>query len=181
MIRFCRARDEPGVDVIDMRVEAEQPFCRLSFDYQHGQIPVPGLKNMYAESVTGAFEGLRLIGKVGQPGKINCGYFVGAGRPRELKSGEWCAGHSYRGRSVNLSNARRYILVPAYLWVLANKVPGVTAKVMKQASLRTIGLYDGYVSADLNAEAPLSAAAIMAAYLNGALNDLLSGEPIHDQ
>jgi len=181
MIRFCRTSDVSDVDVIDMRFNARQPYCRLNFDYQHGQIPVPGLRGMYAESVTGILEGLRLVGPTGRPGKVNCGYFVGAGRPRPLKTGQWCSGYSYKGRAVNLAEARRLLIIPSYQWVLANKVQAVVAKISKLARVRAVGLYDGYGSADLHVDARLSAAAVLTAYLNGELRQLLQGLPIYEQ
>lgn len=180
MIRFCRQPDEPGVDVIDMRPDAEQPFCRLHFDYQHGQIPVPGMRGTYSESVTGLMEGLRLVGRPGLPGKVNLGYFVGPGRIRNVPPTHRCSGFRYCGRAVGLEDARRIILIPAYLWLLSNRVQGIVRRIQKQAEKRVTGLYDGVTSSDLSSPCRLSAAAILAAHLNGELADLKAGWAVHD-
>ena len=123
-----RPEKPPNAKAIDISTDAEIPWDRLSPTYQHGQIPVPGLHRMFTESVQGAFEGLKLIGKIGQPGKINPGYFTGPGRVRELKNKEWLVGWSYHGLRVSLPDAYRYILIPTYLWMLQNKAYAVLAR-----------------------------------------------------
>jgi len=180
MIRFCREPQEPGVHVVDMRVTAQQPFCRLSFDYQHGQIPVLCMTGMYSESVTGIMEGLKMVGRHGMSGHVNVGYFVGAGRERVIKDDEWLTGYHYRGRAVSTLEARRCILIPQYAWVLAHRVGDVVALLRKSAKARTIGLYDGNPSADLTAPEPVSAAALLAAYLTGRLHDFEEGHSCLD-
>lgn len=180
MIRFCRSLDAQDVLVLDIRSTAEHPYCCLSFDYQHGQIPVPGLRGNYGESVTGIFEALRLIGPIGKPGRINYGYFAGPGRERSCRMGEWMTGWSYYGRCVDIFEARRQILIPAYRWVLENKAAAACFKVRKLASQRAIGLYDGHESANIRAPERLSAAAILTAYLDDRLDLFLDGKFVLD-
>ena len=180
MIRFCREKDE-AEPVIDISQQGEHPFCMLSFDYQHGRIPVPGLDGMFSESVTGVLEGLRLVSRRGLPGKVDFGYFVGPGRERPVKSGYWATGYSYRGRCVDLAEARRRILIPAYLWVLSHKAGAALSKVRKRADQHDVWLWDGYPSCEINAPERLSAAATLAAYLCGQLQHLQDGDPIFSQ
>lgn len=170
------AEDIPSIDVSD---DAEPPWERLSPNYQHGQIPIPGMPRMLTECVQGAMEGLKLISKQGLPGKLNPGYFVGPGREREVKADEWLLGWSYEGRRLSLPEARRLIFIPAYVWTLQNKTHGVLAK------LKLLGrkhdedgldlvVYDGVPGDDLDDyETPLSAAAILVAYANDQLAELL--------
>lgn len=175
MIRFCRDPDEPDVKVVDMQATAQEPYCRLSFDYQHGQIPVLCMPRMYAESVTGIMEALKLVGKQGRRGHVNVGYLVGAGRQRKVEPGEWVTGYHYKGRAIDTAEARRRILIPQYLWVLNHRVGDVLAKLRRDAQLRSLGLYDGHSSADLEGSDRLSAAALLAAFLNDRLEDFQQG------
>ena len=179
MIRFARQLDE-AEPVIDVSAGSEFPFCMLSFDYQHGHIPVPGLDRMFSESVTGALEGLRLVSRRGQPGKVNFGYFVGPGRERPLGAEQWCTGYSYRGRCIDLPEARRCILIPAYLWVLSHKAGSAVSKVRKRSESTDVWLFDGYPSSDINSPERLSAAATLAACLSGQLQQLQNGWPIFE-
>lgn len=181
MIRFCRSLDEPGTHVIDIRAGAEQPYCRLSPDYQHGMIPIHCLTGMYSETVTGLMEGLKLIGKHGRPGHINVGYMVGPGRIRETQEGEWLRGYSYMGRSVGIAEARRRMMIPAYLWVLTHRVGNVVALLQREARHRTVGLYDALKSTDIESSEPLSTAALLTANLNGKLKALYEGDWSQDQ
>jgi hypothetical protein len=166
------------VPSVDISVDAEIPWNRLSLGYQHGQIPVPGLHRMFTECVQGAMEGLKLIGKSGRPGKINLGLFVGPGRERELEDEEWLLGWSFEGRRVSLPEARRLILLPAYVWMLQNKAYAELARLkmigrMHAEDDNDLVIYDGVPSDDPDDfEKPLSAAAILVSYVNGQQEEL---------
>lgn len=180
MIWFSREMDVTR-PMIDMSHNGEHPFCMLSFDYQHGQIPVPGLNGMFAESLGGMMEALKLTGRRGMPGKVNLGFLIGPGRERKLKPDQWCTGYLYRGRSVDLVEARLRILIPSYLWVLSHKAGAAVAKVRKRSKSSDLWLYDGHESADIRAPARLSAAATLAAYLSGQLQPFQEGWRIFEQ
>lgn len=180
MIRFSREMDVTR-PMIDISSDGEHPYCRLSFDYQVGQIPVPGYDGMFAESLNGMLEALRLVSRRGHPGKVNLGFLVGPGRDRTLTPEQWCTGYSYRGRCIDLAEARRRILIPSYLWVLSHKAGVAVAKVRKASESGELWLYDGYESADINASGRLSAAATLAAYLSGQLQQFQEGWPIFEQ
>lgn len=173
-----RPEPPPGLPSVDISADAEIPWSHLSLSYQHGQIPVPGLARMFTECVQGAFEGLKLIGKSGRPGKINPGYFVGPGRERLPTDEEWLLGWSYEGRRVSLPEARRVILIPAYLWTLQNKAYAELARLkmigrMHADDDRDLVVYDGVIGDDPDDfEKPLSAAAILVSYVNGQQEDL---------
>jgi hypothetical protein len=179
MIWFSREMDVTR-PMIDMSSNSEHPYCRLSFDYQVGQIPVPGFEGMYAESLNGMMEALMLTGRRGMPGKVNLGFLVGPGRERKLGPDQWCTGYMYRGRSVDLAEARRLILIPSYLWVLSHKAGQAVAKVRKRSQDGELWLYDGCDSADINSPMRLSAAATLAAYLSGQLQQFQEGWPIFE-
>lgn len=167
MIRWCTEPGSSGKS-ISVSDKAEQPWCRLSPDYQHGQIPVPGLDGMSADCVRGTIEGLKLISLKGSPGKINPGFFVGPGRERSLKEGEWMLGYSYMGERVDVSSAVRLIFVPAYTWVLYNKCYDLVANLKKMAERQSedgqdLWIYDGLPNAYAQ---HFSAAAVLVEFLN---------------
>lgn len=185
MIRWCPERPASGFSV-NVSIKVEPPWDRLSPDYQHGQIPVPGIKGMVSESVTGVMEGLKLIGLVGKRGKINPAYFTGAGRIRPLKEDddhkEWLLGYSYDGRCINLPTAREHLLIPAYIWTAQNKCHGLIAK-LRQMGLKheedgeDLWIYDG-IEGDQPADfGTLSPASILVAYLRGEL-EVFKSQPV---
>jgi hypothetical protein len=170
---------------VDTSENADQPWCRLNQDYQHGQIPIPGLVGMYAESVRGVMEGLRIIGPVGKPGKINPGYFVGPGRFRPTAEGQWFTGYSFNGDRIDPEEAHRRIFVPACLWVIENKCHDVVAKLRMMAAREEqqgsrLVIHDGlrgFACEDANALCStwrgchVSLAAVLVAYLTGNVGD----------
>jgi hypothetical protein len=158
--------------VIDIRSEAEPPWNRLSPDYQHGQVPIPGISGMYSDCVTGVMEGLKLVGPVGQAGKINPGYFVGPGRPRDIPPGSWFLGYGLAGRRVDLGTARRQILVPSYRWILWNKCYDLVAKLRELGQHQDVWIHDGIPNHDLDDPAALSCAFLLVEFLYGQADDL---------
>ena len=89
-------------------------------------------------------------------------------------------GWSYDGRCVDITEARRQILIPAYLWVLKNKAATALYRVRKLASQRAIGLYDGFVGQSIDGRQPLSAAPVLTAYLDDRFESFLSGDLVLD-
>ncbi len=172
MIIWGPEKPAGGSPAVDISAAAEIPWDRLNPAYQHGQIPVPGLHGMFTESVTGAMEGLKLIGKEGLPGKINPGYFTGPGRIRELGDKEWLLGWSFEGRRLSLPDARRSIFIPAYLWAAQNKAYAVLARLRQFGKVcekkgKDLIVFDGIPSDDPDDfEKPLSAAAVLVSYLH---------------
>jgi hypothetical protein len=169
MIVWCRTPEEQGVEIIDISLAGRYPFCMLDFDCQLGQIPVPGMPGTYAESCTGIMEGCKLIGAHGFPGRINPGFFVGAGRERIPTADEWCLGWNVAGKAVSLADARKYLLIPAYAHVMAHQAAKAVAEIKRCADDTLIGLYDGRTSKNIKSPKPLSAAALLCACLNGDL------------
>lgn len=165
MILWAPGEPDTGKS-INVSATAKEPWNRLSQEYQHGQIPVPGMKGMYSECVMGIMEGLKLIGPQGKRGKINTGYFTGPGRVREVKEEEWMLGWSLDGLRFSIYEAQRYILIPSCQWVLDNKSYSLVAKLRKLGSQGDITVYDGVPSDDPADDSPLSPAAILARHCN---------------
>ena len=80
---------------------------------QYGKIPVPGF-NDYSDSVEGIWQGLKII-----KGKIDASYFRGKGRKRYGRP----SGHLYNGKKTDYFSARKSIYVPAYKFMIEERVP----------------------------------------------------------
>jgi hypothetical protein len=170
MIRWSPKKPEDDVYSIDISITGEEPWNRLSWDYQHGQIPVPGLKGMYSECVRGIVEGLKLIGPEGKRGKINPGYFVGPGREREVKDGEWMLGYSIDGLRCGVIEFNDRVLLASYLWMIRNKAYDIVYKLKQLVAKheeedQDIFVYD-WITNDQRLEPELvSPAALLVEYL----------------
>ena len=172
-----RPGERPRGLCVDIRDTADHPWCRLSPDYQHGQIPVPGITGMYSETVRGCAEGLKVTAKPGFPGRINPGYFGGPGRARELRTGEHVQGWRYRSRNVSIRDARLNIEIPAYLWVLKNPAANLVTQLRRLSRDQPCGMtvWDGIDNIDLSDPAPLSYAALFCAYINDDIGNFRAG------
>jgi hypothetical protein len=162
--------------IIDIRIKSDPPWNRLAPEYQHGQIPIPGISGMYAESVTGVMEGLKLVGPRGQPGKINTGYFAGPGRLRAIKKDEWLLGYNLEGRRIDLGEARRKILIPSYHWILWNRCHDLVANLRIMGQDQDLWIFDGISNQDLDEfQADLSVAFVLVSFLK---QDLSIAKPL---
>lgn len=168
--------------VVDMRPTGPDPWARLSPHYQHGKIPVPGLPSMHADSIMGVFEALKLIGKPGVPGKMNLGYLVGPGRYRKVPSGRFLQGYrGYDGRAIGVVQARTQLQLAAFRWVMHERLAGVVRKL--ESLDEPVFLYDGSpgatsgVTCNPHDARPLclSGAVMVAAWMNGQVDDVLAG------
>ena len=177
MLLWSPSKPEDGPS-IDVSAGADPPWNRLSADYQHGQIPVPGMKGMYSETVRGLLEGLKLIGRRGRRGRINTAFFSGPWRPREPKDGEWELGYSLDGRRVGPSDANVLVFIPSYVWMLENKAYAVVAALRQLARHHeergeSLYVHDGLENGDAYDPRPLSSAAILAAFVQDNLAEFV--------
>lgn len=162
-----------GAPSINISIKGEEPWNRLSWDYQHGQIPVPGFKGMYSETVRGIYEGLKLIGQVGKRGKINPGYFVGPGRERTLDKEEWLLGFSVDGICCGIVEFNDRVLTAAYDWVLKNRAHDVVYNLKQLVAKHTeagedLYVYDGIENGHRLEHDVLSPAFILYEHMSGA-------------
>jgi hypothetical protein len=170
-----------GEECLCLAHDADDPWRKFSPQYQHGQIPVPGMKGMYAESIQGLWEGMKLIGPKGKKGRINPGYFTGPGRFRALKEGEWCSGFSYDGRQIGMAEARIRIFLPCYVWMIQNHCADLLGNIKIRASRQDIWLYDKIGNVDpTDTSMEISHAAIVVAFLNNAVTELEQGAFPHN-
>lgn len=104
---------EEGYNVIDVTSNSSDSFVKFSPFYPHGNIPVPGMRNVVAESVEGIWQGLKVFETKGiDTNKFNIKTMKNikrVGRP---------VGHQYRNRIIGYVEARNLIYVPSYEYVL---------------------------------------------------------------
>lgn len=53
--------DYPDATIIDVTSKGDEPWVKFSPFYPHGNIPVPGIADAFAESVEGVWQGLKVF------------------------------------------------------------------------------------------------------------------------
>ncbi|WP_254508440.1 DUF6939 family protein [Anatilimnocola floriformis] len=160
-----------GVRWIDVSSRGETPLDTLSPFYAHGGLPIPGRPNERADSVEGIWQGLKVI-----RGKIAPRFFEGGGQKRVGKP----LGHQWGDspRLLDIVEARRKIYIPAYEWMLEQRVdPAVLQQFIDQA-FRGVPqyFYDREDNGSIGKDQPLAHASILVAWLNRKIEAELGGE-----
>ena len=76
-------------------------------------------------------------------------------------------GHLYEGKLIGYLTARHQIYLPAYNWVLENRLSELTRKLKRLSQTRTVVLLDYETNCDVNdAGKPLSHASLVKAYVD---------------
>lgn len=143
-------------------ISASGPF------FPHGGIPIPGLESRRSDSVEGIWQGLKVI-----RGKTAPRFFEGTGRKRYGKP----RGHQYGDstRLLSLEEARRKIYIPAYEWVLENRIdPDLINGFVSQAFQSVPQFfYDCEDNGSIGKDAPLAHAKILVDYINRKIDTLV--------
>ncbi|MBI4739093.1 hypothetical protein HY772_06045 [Candidatus Woesearchaeota archaeon] len=145
----------------DVSSYAPLPFCHLSpltYDTQFN-IPVSGMDAIYAHSVEGIWQGLKVI-----DGKIDESFFVKKPKKRQGN----VQGYLFKQRLLCAQDAREKIYIPAYNFYLDNCAPqqAIETILTKQREGKEIFLYDTANNGDLQDLQPYAHAAVLATYLN---------------
>jgi hypothetical protein len=163
-------RDWPGALLLDVTSRGEQPWVRFSPFYPHGGIPVPNTPGALARSVEGLWQGLKVFEHedidpsrwevsgmrgikraAGRRGKV-LGHRFGVGSPVLL---------GYR-------DARLRIYLPAYRWVLENRLAAEVGRLREEAAAGAVVLLGYETNGDVeDLSRPLSHAALVKLYLEG--------------
>lgn len=159
----------PGARIIDVTSKAPQPWVRMSPFYPHGDIPVPLSGETVSQSVEGIWQALKVFeGHDVDPRKLHITSM--SGLKRTVRTHGPVLGHREGltgARLLPYEEARRRIFLPAYRWVLENKVADLVAEL--RAADRDGGeivLLDYTVNGDLtNTASALSHAALIGLYV----------------
>ena len=160
----------PNAILADVTSSAEDGLVKLSPFYPHGGIPVPFSDGYTATCVEAIWQGLKVF--------EGCDVDVQMFKNDTMKNIKRTVrrfgkplGHRKGVNGTELLGyieARKQIYIPAYRWVLENKVASIIERLREASKTKTIVLLDYDTNADVeNAKKPLSHASLIKAYAEG--------------
>lgn len=160
----------PEAIIADVTSRATDGLVRLSPFYPHGGIPVPFSEGVTAECVEGIWQGLKVFENEG----IDISMFHNSTMrniKRTVRTHGRVLGHQkgvYSSDILGYVEAKHQIYIPAFKWVLENRVANIIKR-LKDASInKTIVLLDYNTCCDVDsASKPLSHAYLIKAYVEG--------------
>ena len=160
----------PGALVLDVTSKGEEPWVRFSPFYPHGGLPVPNSPGTFAQSVEGLWQGLKVFEREDvDPSRWQIKDMRGikrAGRARGQVRGHRFGVGS--GVLLGYRDARYHIYLPAYRWVLENRLAAEVRRLRGEAARGPVVLLDYETNGDVeDLSRPLSHAALVKHYLEG--------------
>src|SRR5437868_5752150 len=137
-------RAYPGAAILDVTSRGDEPWVRFSPFFPHGGIPVPNSPGVFAQSVEGLWQGLKVFEREDiDPSRwaiTNMRDIKRAARSRGQ-----VLGHRFGVGSAELLDyreARYSIYLPAFRWVLENRLVAEVQQLRAEASAKTVILLD---------------------------------------
>lgn len=161
-------KDYPDAQVIDVTSKAELPFVKFSPFFPVGDIPVPLSDGCFAQSVEGIWQGLKVFADYDiDESKFQVSNMKGL--KRTVRKYGVPLGHRKGVKGDELLDyisARKQIYLPAYTWVLENKLQNEIKELKKIQEQKDIVLLDYETNEDVdNAAKPLSHASLIKQFL----------------
>ena len=160
----------PDAMIADVTSQATDGLVKLSPFYPHGGIPVPFSEGYTAMCVEGIWQGL----KVFETADVDVNMFANdtmKNIKRTVRRFGKPLGHRKGVNGTALLGyieARKQIYLPAYKWVLENKVANIIERLREASKTKTIVLLDYTTNCDIdNPKTPLSHAFLIKAYAEG--------------
>lgn len=160
----------PDAVIADVTSQATDGLVRLSPFYPHGGIPVPFSEGYTAMCVEAIWQGL----KVFETADVDVDMFANdtmKNIKRTVRRFGKPLGHRKGVNGTELLGyieARKQIYLPAYKWVLENKVANIIERLKEASKTKTIVLLDYTTNCDIdNPKTPLSHAFLIKAYAEG--------------
>lgn len=160
----------PNAIIADVTSQATDGLVRLSPFYPHGDIPVPFSEGYTAMCVEAIWQGL----KVFETADVDVNMFANdtmKNIKRTVRRFGKPLGHRKGVKGTELLGyieARKQIYLPAYKWVLENKVANIIERLREASKTKTIVLLDYTTNCDIdNPKTPLSHAFLIKAYAEG--------------
>ena len=160
----------PNAVIADVTSQATDGLVGLSPFYPHGDIPVPFSEGYTAMCVEAIWQGL----KVFETADVDVNMFANdtmKNIKRTVRRFGKSLGHRKGVKGTELLGyieARKKIYLPAYKWVLENKVANIIERLRKASKTKTIVLLDYTTNCDIdNPKTPLSHAFLIKAYAEG--------------
>jgi hypothetical protein len=161
----------PNAILADVTSAAKDGLVKLSPFYPHYGIPVPFSEGYTATCVEAIWQGL----KVFESSDVDVKMFENdtmKNIKRTVRRFGKPLGHRKGVQGAVLLGyieARKQIYIPTYRWVLENKVANIIERLREASKTKTIVLLDYDTNDDVeNAKKPLSHAALIKAYAEGA-------------
>ena len=160
----------PDAVIADVTSQATDGLVKLSPFYPHGGIPVPFSEGYTAMCVEGIWQGL----KVFESADVDVNMFAN-GTMKNIKRTVRRFGKPLGHRKgvngtelLGYIEARKQIYLPAYKWVLENKVANIIERLREASKTKAIVLLDYTTNCDIyNPKTPLSHAFLIKAYAEG--------------
>lgn len=160
----------PDAVIADVTSQATDSLVKLSPFYPHGGIPVPFSEGYTAMCVEAIWQGL----KVFESADVDVNMFANdtmKNIKRTVRRFGKPLGHRKGVNGTELLGyieARKQIYLPAYKWVLENKVASIIERLKEASKTKTIVLLDYTTNCDIdNPKVPLSHAFLVKAYVEG--------------
>lgn len=164
------AKSYPAMLIADVTSKGPAPWVRFSPFFPHGGILIPNAPDRFATSVEGLWQGLKVFEKEDvDPSK----WAITTMRDikRSGKSRGAVRGHRFGvggDELLGYRDARYRIYLPAYRWVLENRLAREVEQLRAALRDRPVVLLDYETNADVNdLSRPLSHAALVRHFLNG--------------
>lgn len=145
-------KEFPNAVIIDVTSKGKMPMAKFSPFYPIGNIPIPFSPNKFSKSVEGIWQGL----KVFEDCDIDVSKFEITsmkGLKRTVRKFGKPKGHRKGINGTELLDyitARKLIYLPAYKWVLDNRLEKEIEELKNIAENRTLVLLDYETNGDIN-------------------------------
>lgn len=160
----------PDAIIADVTSQATDGLVKLSPFYPHGGIPVPFSKGYTAMCVEAIWQGLKVFETADVDVKL-FGNDTMKNIKRSVRRFGRPLGHRKGVNGTELLGyieARKQIYLPAYRWVLENKVANIIERLREASKTKTIVLLDYTTNCDVDdPKSPLSHAFLVKAYAEG--------------
>jgi hypothetical protein len=161
-------RQHPGAVIIDVTSNGVLPWVKFSPFYPHGNIPVPFSTGVFAASVEGIWQGLKVFVRAGvDSGKFNITTMQGI--KRSVRANGPIQGHraGVSGQRIMSYREARYVIyLPSYKWVLDHALQAEIAALKQLISAQPVILLDYETNVDVdNLNSPLSHASLIRKYV----------------
>ncbi len=160
----------PHAKIVDVTSKATTGLVKLSPFYPHGEIPVPFSEGQTAMCVEGIWQGLKVFENEDIDEKMFLNDKMKNIKRTVRRFGKPLGHRKGTKGSVLLDyiQARIQIYLPAYLWVLENKVQYIIERLKEASKEQDIVLLDYETNDDImNTKKPLSHAYLVKAYVEG--------------
>jgi hypothetical protein len=110
-----------GYTIIDVTSKSNSEYVKFSPFYPHGNIPIPGISDLFADSVEGIWQGLK---QFENGGTDYSKFFIRNMKniKRSCRKYGRVLGHKFNDGILDYCEARKHIYIPSYTWVLEKKL-----------------------------------------------------------